>query len=140
MPIDSVQPVVEDEQEVSENVNKIRRKTNNNIANEAYELKAEEFAWYQLFPYGRNGLKEQRPVNISPFDYYLDPDVRFQSNVYLFYALSMFEYYRVKSTIAAGARKVEGENGNRVENLLLYLKNLRGSAAYWRIALSDLIA
>ncbi|CAG5052131.1 unnamed protein product [Parnassius apollo] len=144
LPIDSVQPDVEDELEVSENVNEIRRKTNNNIVNEAYELKAEEFAWYQLFPYGKNGLKEQRPVNISPLDYYqfrlLVADVRFQRNDYLFYALSMFDYYRVKSTIAACARKVEGENGNRVEDLHLYLKNLRGSAAYWRSALSDLIA
>lgn len=144
LPIDSVQPDVEDELEVSENVNEIIRKTNNNIVNEAYELKAEEFAWYQLFPYGKNGLKEQRPVNISPLDYYqfrlLGADVRFHRNDYLFYALSMFEYYRVKSTIAACARKVEGENGNRVEDLHLYLKNLRGSAAYWRSALSDLIA
>ncbi|KAF9409134.1 hypothetical protein HW555_011413 [Spodoptera exigua] len=123
LPIDSVQPDVEDELEVSENINEIRRKTDNNIVNEAYELKAEEFAWYQLFPYGKNGLKEQRP-----------------RNDYIFYALSMFEYYRVKSTIAACARKVEGENGNRVEDLHLYLKNLRGSAAYWRSALSDLIA
>ncbi|VVC90599.1 unnamed protein product, partial [Leptidea sinapis] len=63
LPIDSVQPDVEVELEVSENVNEIRRKTNNNIVNEAYELKAEEFAWYQLFPYGKNGLKEQRPFN-----------------------------------------------------------------------------
>ncbi|KAL3271802.1 hypothetical protein HHI36_022272 [Cryptolaemus montrouzieri] len=70
LPIDSVQPDVEDELEVSENVNEIRRKTNNNIVNEAYELKAEEFAWYQLFPYGKNGLKEQRPINITPLDYY----------------------------------------------------------------------
>lgn len=116
LPIDSAQPDVEDELEVSENVNEIKRKTNNNIVNEGHELKAEEFAWYQLFPYGRNGLKEQRPVNISPLDYYqfriLGADSRFQRNDYLFYALSMFEYYRVKSTIAACARKVEGENGN----------------------------
>ncbi|KAF9407199.1 hypothetical protein HW555_012690 [Spodoptera exigua] len=42
LPIDSVQPDVEDKLEVSENVNEIRRKTNNNIVNEAYELKAED--------------------------------------------------------------------------------------------------
>ncbi|CAG5001922.1 unnamed protein product [Parnassius apollo] len=35
LPIDSVQPDVEDELEVSENVNEIRRKTNNNIVNES---------------------------------------------------------------------------------------------------------
>lgn len=97
--------------EVSENVNEIRSKTNNNIVNEAYELKVEEFAWYQLFPYGKNGLKEQRPVNISPLNYYqfrlLGADARFQRNDYIFYALSMFEYYRIKSTIVREKLKVK---------------------------------
>ncbi|KAG5872171.1 hypothetical protein JTB14_010732 [Gonioctena quinquepunctata] len=52
----------------------------------------------------------------------------------------MLEFYRVKSVIAACARRVEGENGNRIEDLHLYLKNLRGSAAYWCSALSNLLA
>ncbi|KAL1493591.1 hypothetical protein ABEB36_009292 [Hypothenemus hampei] len=61
LPIDNAQPHIENVLEVSGNVNEIRRKTNDNIGNEAHEIKAEEFAWYQLFPYGTNGLKEQRP-------------------------------------------------------------------------------
>ncbi|KAG5872170.1 hypothetical protein JTB14_010731 [Gonioctena quinquepunctata] len=67
LPIESAQPDVANELEVSENVNEIRRKTNDNIVNEAHEIKAEELARYQLFPHGKNGLKSQRPVNLSPF-------------------------------------------------------------------------
>lgn len=84
LPIDSAQPDVEDELAVSENVNEIRRKTNDSIVNKGHEIKAEEFALYQLFPYDKNGLKEQRPVNISSLDDYqfriLDVDTRFQRN------------------------------------------------------------
>ncbi|KNE86955.1 hypothetical protein PSTG_19676, partial [Puccinia striiformis f. sp. tritici PST-78] len=114
-PIDCAQPDVEDELEVSSNLNEITRKTRDNIVNEAHELKSEEFAWYFLFPYGINGLKEERPVKITPLDYFqyriLGTDTRFQRTDYLFYALSMFEYYRVKSSIAACAKKIEGQDG-----------------------------
>ena len=142
-PIDCVQPDVEEELEVSDNLNEIVRKTRDNIVNEAHEWKSEEFAWYFLFPNGINGLKQQRQVTITPLDYYqsriLSADLRFQRTDYLFYALSMFEYYRVKSTIAACAKKIEGPDG-KVKDIHLYVKNLRGSAAYWRSAMNELIA
>lgn len=142
-PIDCAQPDVEDELEVSSNLNEITRKTRDNIVNEAHELKSEEYAWYFLFPYGINGLKQERPVKITPLDYFqyriLGTDTRFQRTDYLFYALSMFEYYRVKSSIAACAKKIEGQDG-QVEDVHLNLRNLRGSSAYWRTALNDLIA
>src|SRR5258705_8800460 len=90
-----------------------------------------------------NGLKEDRPVTIRPLDYFqsriVGCDTRFQRNDYLFYALSMTEYYKVKSTIAACGKKVESHDG-MVEDLHLYLRNLRGTAAYWRKALNELIA
>lgn len=144
LPIDCVQLDVSDELDISNNINEIRRKTSKNIVNEAHEMKAEEFAWYFLFPNGTNGLKQERGVRITPLDYYqyriLGNDTRFQRNDYLFYALSMFEYYRVKATIAACGRNVEGQDGNKIEDIHLYMKNLRGSAAYWRTALNDLIA
>ncbi|GIY68550.1 ATP-dependent DNA helicase [Caerostris darwini] len=57
-PIDVMQPNVEDEIQVSRNLNEITRKTKDNIVNVDHELKAEEFAWYFLFPYGKNGFKE----------------------------------------------------------------------------------
>ncbi len=141
-PIDIAQPEVEDAFIFNEKTNELIRKTKDNIINEAHELKAEEFAWYYLFPYGRNGFKEKREVNITPLDYYqsriLGKDSRFQTNDYLFYALSMYEYYKVKSTIAACSKQIEGKQG-KIEDIHLYLKNMRGSASYWRTAMNELI-
>lgn len=142
-PIDVAPPDVEDVFVESNNINEIVRKTANNIVNVNHEMKAEEFSWYFLFPYGVNGLKEDREVQISPLDYFqfriLGRDTRFQRNDYLFYALSMFEFHRVQSTISACVQKVRGEEG-AVKDLHLYMRNLRGSAAYWRTAHNELIA
>ena len=142
-PIDSFQPDIEEELETSSNLNEIVRKTDNNIVKVAHELKAEEYSWFFLFPYGKNGLKEPRPNKISPLYYFqyriLGSDTRFQRNDYLFYALSMYELYKIKSTISACCKKVKGREGT-VEDIHLYLKNLRGSAAYWRTALNELLA
>ncbi|GFQ77643.1 ATP-dependent DNA helicase [Trichonephila clavata] len=94
-PIDVTQPNVEDELQVSRNLNEITRKTTDDIVNVGHELKAEDLAWHFLFPYGKNGLKEQRSgklyIYITPLDYFqyriLENDTRFQRNDYLFYAL-----------------------------------------------------
>ncbi|XP_054706995.1 uncharacterized protein LOC129216803 [Uloborus diversus] len=51
----------------------------------------------------------------------------------------MFEYERVKSTISACTKKIHGQDG-MIEDVHLYLRNLRGSAAYWRGALNELVA
>ncbi|GIY85768.1 2-oxoisovalerate dehydrogenase subunit alpha, mitochondrial [Caerostris extrusa] len=67
-PIDVMQVNVEDEIQVSRNLNEITRKTKDNIVNVDHELKAEEFAWYFLFSYGKNGFKEGRPVKITALD------------------------------------------------------------------------
>lgn len=108
-----------------------------------HEKKAEEFAFYKLFPEGKNGLNEDREVKITPLDYYqsrlLGKYSRFQSTDYLFYALSMFEYYRMQSTISAMCKKVQGKDGT-VDDVHLYMKNLRGSAAYWRNACNELVS
>lgn len=142
-PIGVMPPNVENELQVSRNLNEITRKTKDNIVNVGHELKAEELAWYFLFPYGKNGFNEQRPVRITALDYYqfriLGSDTRFQRNDYLFYALSFFEYYRIKSTISACGKKIVNQEG-AVEDVHLYIKNLRGSAAYWRSALNELLA
>ncbi|GIY78100.1 ATP-dependent DNA helicase [Caerostris extrusa] len=128
-PIDVMQPNVEDEIQVSRNLNKITRKTKDNIVNENHELKAEEFAWYFCFPM-ENGFKEERPVKITALDYFqfriLGSDTRFQHNTYLFYALSFFEYYRIKSTISACGKKIVNQQG-AVEDVHLYVQNLRES-------------
>lgn len=68
--IDVRQPNVEEELHVTRNLNEITRKTKDNIVNVEHELKAEEFAWYFLFPLGKNGFKEERPVKITALDYF----------------------------------------------------------------------
>ncbi|KAJ8674467.1 hypothetical protein QAD02_005729 [Eretmocerus hayati] len=130
---DQRQPNDKDAFEISDQTNKITRKTRDNIVNNDHEIYAEEFAWFQLFPYGNNGLNEPaRTVRITLLDYFqfriLGKDNRFQRNDYLFYALSTYEYHRVKSTIAACGKRVRGPEGV-VEDLHLYMQNLRGSAA-----------
>ncbi|KAG5685124.1 hypothetical protein PVAND_014320 [Polypedilum vanderplanki] len=92
-PIDFDLPDVEDVLIENENINEIVRKTKDNIVNINHEKKAEEYAWFHLFPYGINGLKETRDVDITVLDYYqqriIGIDPRFQSVEYLFYALSI---------------------------------------------------
>ncbi|GFS77217.1 uncharacterized protein NPIL_180001 [Nephila pilipes] len=66
VPIDYNQSIVEDELEVSE----IVRKTKDNIVNINHEKRAEEYAWYYLFPNGVHGLNEDRPVKITTLDYF----------------------------------------------------------------------
>lgn len=65
VPIDYAQPDVNDELEVNENPNETKRKTRDNIVNVEHEKKAEEFSWFYLFPYGKNGLDETRKVIIT---------------------------------------------------------------------------
>ncbi|KAG5680197.1 hypothetical protein PVAND_009722 [Polypedilum vanderplanki] len=142
-PIDFDLPDVEDIINENENIDEIVRKTNDNIVNVNHEKKAEEYAWFHLFPYGINGLRETRDVNITVLDYYqqriIGIDPRFQSVEYLFYALSMYEYHRIQSTINACGKKVRGKDG-AVEDLHLHMRSLRGSAAYWKNAFNELTA
>ncbi|XP_059161275.1 platelet-activating factor acetylhydrolase IB subunit alpha1-like [Physella acuta] len=44
----------------------------------------------------------------------------------------------VKASISACGKLVQGQDG-QVEDIHLYLKNVRGTAAYWRTALNELI-
>ena len=87
-PVESTQPDVDDELQISENLNEIVRKTKDNIVNVTHELKSEEFAWYHLYPYGVNGFYQSRLVKITPLDYYqykiLGSDDIFCRNDYLF--------------------------------------------------------
>jgi PIF1-like helicase/Helitron helicase-like domain at N-terminus len=141
-PIDVVQPDVEEVIEESSNLNEIVRKTGNNIVNINREKKAEEFAWWFLFPYGINGLNEEREIRITPLDYFqsriLGTDPRFQRIDYLFYALAITEFHRVNGAISTCVKKIQGRDG-AVEDVHLVMRSLRGSGAYWKQALNELI-
>ena len=145
LPIECHQPaegeILENPDETS--LNRIVRKTNDNIVNRFKEQKAEELAWYYLLTEGKNGLKEKRIVDISPLDYFqsriMGKDLRFQRNDYLFYALSMYESLRVESNVSVCGKKIKFNN-EMVEDVHLYIKNMRGSGSYWKNALNELLA
>lgn len=59
--VDCNQPDVVNEFGVSGNNNKIVRKPKD-IVNVSYEFKVEDFAWFYLFPYGINHLKEKKDL------------------------------------------------------------------------------
>jgi len=111
--------------------------------NEAYEPKAEEYAFNYLFPYGIHSLKEKRKVPITPRDYFqiriLEGTEDFHTKEYLFYALSMYEFNRVKSNINVCGKKIKQAQGEMVEDIHLYIKILRGSRFYWKTVLNELL-
>lgn len=110
------------------------------------EKRAEELSWFYLFPKGRNGLHESRDHYITPLDYcqarIMGEDPRFQRNDYLFYALSVMEFFRARQNVGVVLRMRQGNNRPEglVENLHLNMRSLRGSNAYWQRACSDLLA
>jgi len=111
------------------------------------ELRAEELAWFFLFPKGRNGLHESSRLHtITPLDYcqarIMCQDPRFQRNDYLFYSLSVMEYYRARQNVSVCLRLRQGNNvpEGLVQNLHINMRALRGSNAYWQTACSGLIA
>ncbi|CAG4958798.1 unnamed protein product [Colias eurytheme] len=110
------------------------------------EQRAEELAWIRLFPDGRNGLREQRPVPITPLDYYqtrvMSNDKRFQFNEYIFYALSLVELCKAQQNVSVcGRLRQDGaEPTDVVQNVHLVMRNIRGTSAYWHKAYTDLLA
>lgn len=124
----------------------LRRKTTNPIQMHN-EIRAEELTWFFLFPKGRNGFHEPlRTYPITPLDYcqarIMCQDPRFQRNDYLFYSLSVMEYYRARQNVGVCLRLRQDDNRPEglVQNLHINMRALRGSNAYWQTACSDLIA
>lgn len=144
-PIDIMQPAEDEylQDPDEENLNEIKRKTKDNIVNTNHELKHEELAWWFLFPRGKHGYNDKRDVNITALDYFstriLGKDLRFQRNDYLFYALSQFELQKIKSAISVCGKLRQGAH-NKVEDIHLLFSNMRGSAAYWKKAYTELVA
>lgn len=103
------------------------------------ERRMEELCWYFIFPDGKNGFGEEREHPVTPLDYFqnriMSSDKRFNRNEYLFYALSIVEYFRAKSSVSVSCmmRQGHGEQTPQglVDNMHLTMRNIRGSAAYW---------
>jgi len=99
------------------------------------EKRAEELAWYHLFPTGENGFMEDRPVPITALDYFqsrfMGEDSRFQRIDYLFYALSMVELFRARSNISVCGRLQQNgvQATNLINNLHLSMRQIRGTSS-----------
>lgn len=112
------------------------------------ERRMEELCWYFLFPDGKNGFGEEREIPCTPLDYFqnrvMSVDKRFKRNDYLFYALSIVEYFRAKSSVPVSCRMRQGHGEQipqgLVDNMHLTMRNIRGSASYWNKCCSELIA
>ena len=110
------------------------------------EKRMEELCWYFLYPDGRNGFGENRDISITALDYFqariMGSDNRFQRNDYLFFALSIVEYFKAKACVSISCRMKQGEHTpqNLVDNMYLTMRNIRGSAAYWKKCCAELIA
>jgi len=141
--IPDVQSVIENEEQ-SSSLYTLRRKTTEPIQMHT-ELRAEELAWFFLFPKGRNGLHESSRLHtITPLDYcqarIMCQDPRFQRNDYLFYSLSVMEYYRARQNVGVCLRQGNNVPEGLVQNIHINMRALRGSNAYWQTACSGLIA
>jgi len=102
------------------------------------ERRMEELDWYFLFPDGKNGFGEQREIPIIPLDYFqarvIGSDRRFQRTDYIFFALSIVEYIRAKASVSVSCRMRQEDHTPQglIDNMHLIMRNIRGSASYWR--------
>ncbi|CAG5023196.1 unnamed protein product [Parnassius apollo] len=100
------------------------------------ERRMEELCWYFLFPNGRNGFGEERENACTPLDYFqnrvMSIDKRFNRNDYLFYALSIVEYFRAKSSVSVSCRMRQGHGEQTPQGLV---DNMHLTEKYSRIGI-----
>ena len=65
---------------------------------------------------------------------------RYQCVDYLFYLLSKLEFEKIKACISFCSTHLKTFGNSRIDDLHVYMKNLRGYSSYWNTAKSDLLA
>ena len=103
----------------------------------------------KLFPFGRYGQVERRPLKQTPLEYFqariMSSEIRFSHPSYLLYALCQVEDYQVQQKIQICC-EMSREQGSNEEwcydpkNVHLVLKSIRGSASYWKSYCSQTLA
>lgn len=128
----------------------------------AYDLvKGEESAFPWLFTCGKNGFKQHRKVSLTPSQYFHNRlsyhDGRFRNNItYLLHAVNEYERVRLLSAISIHMRMRKPsshdnrpvtagnithfrENPDLLQNSYMFMKNIRGTAAYWKDTLLNFV-
>jgi len=128
----------------------------------AYELvNGEEFAFPYLFPFGINGFKAERNKDIDTSLYFRHRlkyfDGRFRKdNTYLLHAINHYEFLRLTNSVSILMRMRKSANDNScitvndlnnvnhnpdiLQNSYMFMKFIKGTAAYWKNTLHNLLA
>ena len=129
-----------------------------------HEKGADSMAFPALFPDGKFGFSEERPIKLSPSKYFnarlFCADTRFaRDNNFIFFAQFMIEMSNIRSNLSIALRKGkrkthEGKkitasmltNSNILQQILKadagfrFLQPVRGSPPYWQRTMKDLYA
>lgn len=121
----------------------------------------EEMSFPYLFPSGRNGLNENRSQKLSHKQYFqhriYDIDARWRTNIsYLLNAVNMFERQQLLETVNVAMKwrtsvsgggtlrnsNITGSSNNpdMTQDSYMFAKKIRGTAAYWKNKLVNLLA
>ena len=131
-------------------------KCKSNPINAYDKMQGEESAFPYLFPYGINGFRHSRPINIDMSNYFKHrlqyKDGRFRRDVpYMMHALNYVEYQRLINAINIHMRMRKSKkitakdvknidtNHDLLQNSYMFMKNIRGTAAYWKNNLQNLL-
>jgi len=121
------------------------------------EESLEEQAFPVLYPLGRFGLGYQRDKKITDLKYFqcrlFNKDPRWRNNeVWLFWALNTFEMRKLQNEISIVSRMkkqnhqpltagdISHPNSDSFSQSYMFMRNIRGTAAYWKDQLLDLLA
>jgi len=107
----------------------------------------EELGFVRNFPKGTFGFGHERPISITPHQYYrtriLSKDRRFESTEYLFYSLCRIEENLIRNKISVCSNVVrqdyEDRQLNASVNLHFYMRCIRGTSSYWRVYTADIL-
>ena len=132
------------------------------ILGSSLETPIEELAFPWLFPYGVNGFTSQREKKITDLAYFqsrlMNYDTRFSADLpYLFFENSIYEARKLSSCISIAlrmkticssdkqhklqAKDLRGKiNADIIEDSYVFMRNIRGTPAYWRNELLNLLA
>lgn len=163
VPVEYSDPAVELNHLISGKQPRIRLPKCDNDPVFAYDMETgEECAFPHLFPLGKNGYLENRNLKISMGKYFLCRlkyfDGRFRKDIsYLLHAINQYERSRLLNEIGVHMRMRKMSNDKQInitagdlrnitvnpdliENSYMFMKNIRGTAAYWKNTLLNLLA
>lgn len=122
----------------------------------------EELAFPWLFPFGINGFKQERPIHLTPKMYFkgrlYHKDSRFRKNTtYLLHTAVSYDISCLKRAVNIKMKIIHSnQNGNLpvtlgnlrnlqtnpdlLENSYMFMKKIKGTVAYFKNMLYDLLA